>query len=104
MGSEFNYKFNERKMKSYLSKRLGIKIDEPTFKECKDEFIDMYKYIDSETSGKHPIQTGASMELQINDDSYEVWVTYHKIIEDSEATILVDFDYSYDDFIDNISY
>jgi hypothetical protein len=54
--------------------------------------------------GKCHIQEGASLHPEFNGEEYEVWVTYNYITESGKEYVIIDFDYSYDDFIESLPF
>lgn len=98
--SSLDYKLaNEELMKFYLSVRLGRKITEEEFQLFIENFVEMAKYIREtvEGDGKPFIKEGASIEQEIEDEYYELWVSYDvRFNEEGKSVVWIDIDYEYE--------
>lgn len=87
---------NESKMRSYLQQRTNKKLTNKEFKDCIDNFVYVAEYINEETEGKGLIKESASLEVEIDDEIYEVFVNYNYMYENGNKYALIDFDYGYE--------
>jgi len=91
-----NYKLlNKSKMKNYLSNRVGYKVSEIDFNNCIEYIVDFAEYINDVREGNKFIKGGASLEIVINNEILEVWVSYYFVWEKGIEFVLIDFDYEY---------
>ena len=91
-----NYKLlNKSKMKYYLSSRVGYEISEIDFNNCIEYIVDFAEYINDVREGNKFIKGGASLEIVINNEILEVWVSYYFVWEKGIEIVLIDFDYEY---------
>lgn len=93
---------NETRMKRYLNHISESKITEEDFQNCKDYLSETLEFIKETRENQMLIREGASLTIDINNEEYEVWVTYDNVIKDGETVTLIDFNYKYDDFIDTL--
>jgi len=92
-----NYRLlNKNKMKNYLSNRIGYEISEIHFQNCIDYFVDYAEFIDETREGNKFIKEGASLEVEVDEKLYEVWVEYSFVWEDGIEVVLIDFNYRYE--------
>jgi hypothetical protein len=89
---------NQDKMKNFLETYTGEKLSAEEFQDHLDYFVEFADYINEETDGLYNIREGASLELEIKDEHYEVWVKYDSVVENNQRSMLIDFDYSYPPF------
>jgi len=91
-----NYRLpNEKKMRNYLDQFSYRKVTEKEWEDCIENFVGFAEYIEEEMEGKQLIQEGASTEVDIGKDSYEVWIIFNWVYEHGVKIVLIDFDYSY---------
>lgn len=95
---------NPNKMSRYLAWRLGRVIQQEEINDCFEYIREFAEYINEERNGDTLIRERASIELEIDDDDYEVWVIFDSVIENDEKMMLVDFDYSYESEICGFSF
>jgi len=97
-----NYRLlNKSKMKYYLSNRIGYKVSESEFQNCIDYFVEYVEFIDETREGNKFIKEGASLEVDIGNEVYEVWVNYNFVWEcgeneEGKEVVLIDFNYEYE--------
>lgn len=86
-------------MERYLSWRMGRTITEQEFLQTIAYFKDVAQFIYENRKGSPFIRENASLEVEIEEECYEVWVNFDSFVEDGQHRMLVDFDYSYDLFV-----
>jgi len=86
---------NENKMKNYLSYRSGCDVNKRDLQGCIDYFVEFADYINEVREGNKFIKEGASLEVEINKELYEVWVHYNFVWENGKEIALIDLDTKY---------
>lgn len=99
-----NYKLrNEEKMRKYLSKRACVNsVTDIDFQDTIDYFLLAIDFIEETRDGKPKPREGACLTAIIDEEDIEVWVIFDYIVENNEEIVVIDFDYNYDDYANNL--